>query len=81
VNSLLDAWIDHDLNACRGVLEMIEREGYSATQLLTQLLAALGDCSAGAVDKARMGMGLAKCEARLVDGGDESVQLLALVVG
>jgi hypothetical protein len=64
------------------LLETVEREGFSATQLLSQLLGALGESvDVGALDKARMGMGLAKCEARLVDGGDESVQLLALVVG
>jgi hypothetical protein len=64
------------------VLDIVEREGFSATQLLSQLLGALVESvDVGALDKARMGMGLAKCEARLVDGGDESVQLLALIVG
>ena len=80
VNSLLSAWSSASLVQCRTHLDTIEREGYSATQLLIQLLAALRATEdVGGLAKARMAMALGKCEARLVDGADEAVQLLALV--
>jgi hypothetical protein len=63
------------------VLDIVERKGFSATQLLRQLIWPLVvRVDVGTLDKARMGKGLAKCEKRLVDGGDESLQLLALIV-
>lgn len=82
VNSLLAAWIAKDFTASERLLEQIILiEGYSATQLLTQLLQALQEEESGvsSSDKSRMGMAIAKADRRLIDGCDEHLQMLALV--
>jgi hypothetical protein len=75
VISLLSAWTRHDLKEFMKVLDIVEREGFSATQLLGALVESV---EVEALEKARM------CWVWLNAGRDllmGEIRVLALIVG
>ena len=81
VLALLNAWLGKHFETIETQIAWFMKQGYSAVQLLNQLHDALvlnGEISGK--EKASMAIQLGRVEKALVDGADEHLQLLALMI-
>lgn len=81
VAGVLEAWKGRDLRRIRAAVTGMMRAGYSGAQVLAQLQEALvQDAHLDSLQKARMALSLGRVDRALVDGADEELQLLSLLV-
>ncbi|KAJ3017600.1 UNVERIFIED_CONTAM: hypothetical protein HDU68_011571 [Siphonaria sp. JEL0065] len=81
VDDLFSAWIKKDFYVIQKVVQSVAREGYSGTQVVSQLHdRVLTDVELTCAQKARMSESFGLIDRALVDGSDEQLQLLKLLI-
>ncbi|KAJ3190294.1 hypothetical protein HDU85_000589 [Gaertneriomyces sp. JEL0708] len=81
IESLMAAWMSRNATTIEQAVRSVIRAGYSGSQLLSQLHErAVNDPHLASDQKARMSQALGKADKALVDGADEELQLMRLVM-
>ncbi|KAJ3144269.1 hypothetical protein HDU86_002079 [Geranomyces michiganensis] len=81
IESLLAAWTSGSVSKIEVAVASVVRQGYSATQILDQLQdRVLADAHLTSKQKAKIALSVASMDKALVDGADEQLQLLQLMV-
>ncbi|KAJ3060995.1 replication factor C subunit 4 [Rhizoclosmatium hyalinum] len=81
VDDLFSAWVKKDFYVIQQAVQRVTREGYSGTQVVSQLHdRMLSDVELTCAQKARMSESFGAIDKALVDGSDEQMQLLKLLI-
>ncbi|KAI8615907.1 replication factor C subunit 2 [Chytriomyces sp. MP71] len=81
IEDLFTAWMRREVYAVQKAVQEVTRNGYSGSQLVSQLHdRVLGDVELSTMQKARMCESFGLVDRALVDGSDEQLQLLKLLV-
>ncbi|KAJ3242151.1 replication factor C subunit 4 [Chytriomyces hyalinus] len=81
IETLFTAWQKKEFYAVQNAVAQIVRSGYSGTQVVSQLHdRVLSDVQLTSIQKARMCETFGGVDRALVDGSDEELQLLKLLV-
>ncbi|KAI9330963.1 P-loop containing nucleoside triphosphate hydrolase protein [Obelidium mucronatum] len=81
IDNLFSCWVKKDFYAIQKAVQSVTREGYSGTQVVSQLHdRVLTDVELTCAQKARMSESFGLIDRALVDGSDEQLQLLKLLI-
>ncbi|KAJ3016601.1 hypothetical protein HKX48_003943 [Thoreauomyces humboldtii] len=81
VDELMTAWQSQNVSKIEAAVERVVRQGYSGTQLLDQLQdRIILDDHLTSKQKSKVSLSIAQMDKALVDGADEQLQLLRLMV-